>query len=366
MRRRSLLSALLTLAVPAIALAAYAAPSDLLLALKFHNQPMDIAYEAHVTHAPEMYASVWLKGSAQSTTPETAKADMKLTFDLVMPEAKTTVRAKMQMRVVDGMFYVYLESVDGVTDHELATLTGKIAGKNWFSVPLNDVQNLHGMGDEAKMRDMAVVAIDALLMMEKTGNTYSLKLRPDGAEFLASALNDMAARSNGEIPEMTESDTMDLRALLAQTNLHIKVQTNAADLPASVKYYVSTAQEGVEFVLQGTATVRSAPLVVEVPRGAQDLQEALEKLDAWPSGAFSEYQGSPPEWEVVPEPEWNEEEWMEEEWPTEGMEPDEHIDGTAPGTSGCPGETEAEQLAAARRGDCGMQRPSRRSLQPQL
>ena len=357
MRRRSLFSALLALAVPTIALAAYAAPSDLLLALKFHNKPMDIAYEAHVTHAPEMYASVWLKGSAESSTPETAKADMKMTFDLVMPEAKTTIRAKMQMRVVNGVFYVYPDGVDGVTDHELATLTGKIAGKNWFSVPLTDVQKLHGMGDEATMRDLAVTVIDALLVMEKTGNTYSLTLRPDGAEFLRTALNDMAARGDGEMPGMSESDMMDLRALLAQTNVHLKVQTNAANLPASVKYYVSSSQEGVEVVLQGTAAVRSAPLVVEIPRGAQDLQEAMRKLGAWPSGAFSEYQDSPSEWEVVPEPEWNEEEWTEDEWP---------VNPPAAATSRCPGETEAEQLAAARRGDCGMQRPSRRSLQPQL
>jgi hypothetical protein len=82
--RRSLFVSIITSVTlaPAIALAAFTLPSQVLMSVQFDGKPMDIAFEAH-GHMEDMDVSAWISGQSQNHKDiKSAKAALKATVDM--------------------------------------------------------------------------------------------------------------------------------------------------------------------------------------------------------------------------------------------------------------------------------------------
>jgi 2',3'-cyclic-nucleotide 2'-phosphodiesterase (5'-nucleotidase family) len=80
--RRSLFVSIITSVTlaPAIALAAFTLPSQVLMSVQFDGKPMDIAFEAH-GHMEDMDVSAWISGQSQNHKDiKSAKAALKATY----------------------------------------------------------------------------------------------------------------------------------------------------------------------------------------------------------------------------------------------------------------------------------------------
>lgn len=269
---RRFLATLTLLAVPATALAAYATPSELLLAAAFKDKPLDFAYEAHF-HMEDISAAAWIRGSSEGNA-ETGKADIAATVDFVQA-GMMKMRAKAEARMVNRTLYVRLKSIEGDTDTMYGMMVDPYVGAQWYMLPLSDVEEEHGI-DQEQATEVGMKIADAVLnmvrMQQANGATYSLKLKRTAAADLKKVLEEVSA----EYPSLgtaslSNKDVAELRRMMMKSNVHLKVMTDASDMPTGMKFYGSYKDRGMEAVLVGTTTLRTQPLTVEVPAGAVEM-----------------------------------------------------------------------------------------------
>jgi|GEM_PF-6492501 len=255
--------------VTPVAAAALAVPSDLIGLLQETSKPMDMSMELHA-HVGTFYISAWMKGEAQGKLNQlplsleslkTLKENARLTLDV--SDGKGTLRVRVQLRVIDGKEYFFIEEVSGNYDHELATVAASLKSKKWMMLSFDEWKDLVFFNEDMDdVSDQALEglreALDGALQITRTGNSYSLMLKPEvGA----------ALMSEEEIDSL---------------NLLIKVETDASQALKSIKFYAAGSGKGhdhqANIVMQGLLAVRTKPVIVQVPAGAIDIREYINQL----------------------------------------------------------------------------------------
>jgi hypothetical protein len=269
---RRIIASVTLLALPVAAFAAtYASPSQLLLAANFEDKPLDLDYEAHM-HVDGLDAAAWIKGSTEGNV-KTGKAVIRLTVDVA--QDGMTMRAKAEARIVNETMYVMLESIEGASDNPYAQIAASYAGKQWYMMPLSDVEESRGI-DQEEATAVGMKIADAILTMVRTqtapGSTYSLRLKRTAAADLKNVLMEISAQHPGlGTSSLSNKDVAELRRFLLKSNVHLKVMTDANETPTGMKFYAAYKDEKAEAVLTGMTTLRSTPVTVGVPAGAVEM-----------------------------------------------------------------------------------------------
>ncbi len=280
MRRGSIVTlALSALALPAMAIAAYTVPSDLLKATQNLGKPMDVSYEAHAK-VEGVDMAMWLKGSAEGKSVATAKADMRMTVHAASPE-EGTMEVKVSARVLKQTLYVRLDSVKGTMAASDLSEVRQYLGK-WYSVRIPDEdeqQETLGL-DREELQQLVWDAVDSILSMNRTGgvgggSTYSLKLKRTAWKDIVPVIREFSAKQGEEVPEPTNRDLAEMRKIFNKMNLHIKVMTDANDVFTGMKFYAAINDMDISFVLQGTTALRAMGVSVTAPKGAESLDDLL-------------------------------------------------------------------------------------------
>ncbi len=278
--RKPLLSLLAILAIPTAVFAYYSSPSELLMAASLAGKPVDFAYEAHGSYE-DMYASVWMKGSAQGKKIDDATLDMRATADVALEGGQA--RMKVRARVKDQILYFLLESLEGSAAEELEMYAGSVHSRQWYAMPLDDLQE---QGEEAigitddQGKEIAIRVMDAILRMDRVstadGSVYSIKLKRNAAAELRKVLTTLESTyPELESETITSSDIAELRKIFARTQFHVKVITDKEDALRGIKFYAGYKERKTSLVVQGDVNLRSTPVAVQVPANAQMLDESL-------------------------------------------------------------------------------------------
>lgn len=280
MRRTILLSSIfVSLAVPALAVAAFTTASDVLDALQFKNRPVDLSLEAHATYE-DIHAALWMKGSMEGEDLMSQKMTMRMTADVAYPEG--SARARMQMRVVDQTMYVLVESIEGSSSDELSSLAGSIENQQWYSLSLSELkeqqQETYGLSDEDS-EEFAKMIVNALFSVQRNADgSYSVRLKRSAAADLARLAPEIAANHPelGIPTTITSRDRAELRKLLSKFNVHIKGTFDRSDQPTAMKFYMAYTDRPVSAVFQGSIALRSTPVSVSKPANAINLEDTFE------------------------------------------------------------------------------------------
>lgn len=278
---RSAVAAIVVFAMPALAFAYYTKPGELLGALTFRGKPVDVAYQMSV-RSKEVWGTAELKGEWEGTDVATMKANMQLSLDVSTPEAK--IKAKGQMRIAQKTVYLLLENIESSVKNDDIDAASKIAGKQWYSVSLDDLasdtEKLSGVENEKAvkaMADLANAAFSLTAQSQKTGRVYSLKLRRNAAKDILAVVQRFAAEE-GVTRKPTNRELAEFRKILSKLNIQLKVTTDSADQPLSLKTYVAIRHQMGTAAIQGTVALRSKPVTVTVPANAVEFDKAVEAL----------------------------------------------------------------------------------------
>lgn len=319
------LAALAAFLIPISALAAFTLPSEILLSPALIESPLDIAHEFHASMEGNYFASLWVRGSVDADRTSIEAATVRMTFDITGPQL--SIRTKWQMRVKDSVGYVLLESINGEYDHALARFATSVAGKQWLEIPLSASDLDHALASEEKREETAQLMNALLSVTQKSVREYVLTLKPEAVQTLGAM---------GEIDEET------LQALLSGT-LDFTVGLTADGLPASVRHAFSFQADTVGVRGSGLTTLRSNPVVVQIPSNSMTVEE-IESTFAPPSlPSFDFDSGTDEEWTVPAEPASD----------REDLESDD----------ACSSENDAARVMAVRKGLCKNERKSRRRLE---
>jgi hypothetical protein len=278
--RRSLFVSIITSVTlaPAIALAAFTLPSQVLMSVQFDGKPMDIAFEAH-GHMEDMDVSAWISGQSQNHKDiKSAKAALKATVDM-QKEGEGRMRIKAEMKVVDAKGYFRLVSIEGAFQDELGDIATQFSSNKWYSVDLDEAaeETPVGLYSEEEMTELLSSFIDRLFSLQKTKSgtdtVYSIKLKRQAWKEFSVLLKE-TGMDDGIIP--SKKDLNELRKIFSKINVHIKVTTDASDVAKSLKLYAAYKDKDLSVALQGTSTVRSSPVQVTAPLDAIPLEEATK------------------------------------------------------------------------------------------
>jgi hypothetical protein len=283
--RRLLIAALLSLTLPVAAFAAYILPSELLEAIQQNGRGKDFAYEIKGSYEPYS-ASLSMRGSFQGTT-EDARGTWNGT--LTYNDGSGAARAKFELRLLDQVLYIKIQSVTGHLDASTRTALQRMRGK-WLSTPIdlqsNEERSRQLLGEidvsEEELKQLQRDIVDAVLSLSHTaqtaGHSYSLRLQ---RHFLTNAAKvwNAFAKKHGPADFIADFTNAELnryeKEFLAHLNVHVKVETDANDDFRSVKHYISFDESGFNFLLQGKATDRTAPITVSIPPRAIDIDEFM-------------------------------------------------------------------------------------------
>lgn len=295
-RSTSLAIAFGSLAVPLVALAAYASPSALFAALNDTGAARTISTEAHV-HLDGDDIALWVKGETEGKTLATAKAKANVTFDHLSDGVLDRVR--MRVMILDGKLYLRMISGKGLTAEDL---------RNWQSYSLTEpsqhedakamiLQMLRDEGinmTEEQLTDLIDRVINAVFSMdsaEASGLTsYSLRLQPAFLTNLATIWNETVAglktltaqqRSDwtftkDDIASFSEMQKM----VLEHVNFHVRVGVTPSGVVLTQKAYVAGEYEGDSFVFVTESATKDGHVVVVAPQGnVIDNDDILDQIE---------------------------------------------------------------------------------------
>ncbi len=269
-----------TLLAPQLSLAAFQTPSDFFDALSHDTRAHTATSEVHVT-AKDMSMSVWTSGATQGTEIGTMQGDMKATIHVQMPDH--TVKAKVQMKIVDETMYFLIESLDAGNDPALAAAMGQVELNQWYTVSLKNDASMPTADEIETSRQQVLQMVDQMLTLQASaangGTQYTLGLSRQFRRQMAPLLRNFAK-------EMGKSTGLRI-AGTPVLNVSIKADADSNDLLRTMKYYASMAAgKQLSFVMQGT-TQPSGDLNVTAPTDAIDLTRQLESAAGSTSSASS-------------------------------------------------------------------------------
>jgi hypothetical protein len=253
LRHPSVFSFCLALALPVCVAAADPLPSDLLSTVLHSNRPLEISAESHV-ETDGTYASLWLTGRS---TAGFLRGSAQLAFTLDVATAGATVRAKAQLRRIDGDLYLWIESIDGGLDDVMKTVKASLALKQWIRIPAADLPSENVVMDLSMFDDVFQVT---MLEVEKHRLTLT-------REAMKSLLRQLQASSFA--PTKVSGR--------AAATVTIDVRKPASGLPA-LYLDATLRQPGTSSTTVLWVATRSAVADVEVPRNVTNLEAFA---DSW-------------------------------------------------------------------------------------
>lgn len=131
-------------------------------------------------HWDAYWASLWVSGSSVGTVPSNIEAALQGTLDVAMKSGKA--RVKFQMKVVNGAFYLYIDSLDGSFEDTLLRSAWNLKTKTWVKIELpTDIEESPDF-----------TWLDEMLQIESAtvgnGTTYSLTFTRDAVRDILSQL----------------------------------------------------------------------------------------------------------------------------------------------------------------------------------
>ncbi len=385
MKRPFLLASLAcSFLVPALALAAFSRPSDAFTLLGSDGKPreFDSAFFLKFDEGGENLAVFGkVNGMSEGKTRKDIKFQMHADLSVTANEGKGTVG--IDLMVHDDTAYIRGGEVDlalsGLSDADieesLATYNEEFKGK-WFSIGLTDVERFESFGgtdfsqlisagsesitpDDAK--ELVARVIDAMFAMEtsrfKGGNTHLLTLKShflrDAAQAAQEWLqeNDPSLLQEGAL-DLNDEDMDAIEQLIGDAvNVRLKIDTNDVGEFRFAKFFaaVTVPDVNVFFSLEGKVEHRPIPVYLDIPKNAEKLEDHMNvfgfPMTATPEG-------------------------MEDAFPRQFEEDEsrdvrnEEPDFPRVYRGGCSSAT-LEDLSASRKGDCPIDRISRRYLREQ-
>lgn len=368
MRKLASLVLIAQLCLPSIAAAAFTEPADVLQAMQ-EVKASNLSYEFHV-QVPEqkVFVSAWIEGTTSGQSADMS-GDMRMTIDVVAPY--TTVRSKIQARLVDGKIYVSIDSVDGDIQHELMSFVAKLQGKKWFMFTLpEEVMAEMGRQDqtiEGAFRDVA----NELFTFSGKNGAYTLTLKPEAGAKLAEF---METSGNPFMPGMVDDDMLEL---LDRATLDIKASASGDTLTEASFVMTARMRESGEVITlkaSGTVVPRSKPATVTAPTPVVDLEKYISEQMGFPMMGTSSWE------DASDSSDWSESDWEADEIDWSDYSESSEEDGAAdswnwdvPETdtessayADCEDLSPTERIMAVRTGQCGDRYESRRSLNERM
>lgn len=308
MRRLSALCLTASLLAPAIASAAFTAPSDVLRAAQRDASAHGFAVEVHGS-AEGAYMAMWAKGQYQGSTLRDAKSTGTITVDFAQPAAGITARVRLQYAVADGTLYVLINNVDIRGESNAATLAGSLTGKRWLRI--DDLaaveQETASMGDMMGGGDMNAFIggiADALFSQTQRSlgadTEYHLTLKPDAFDAM---LRTMMAGSMGidttdraamrdMMRELRADATMGtLRAIFANLSMDYTLRMSAAGRLLRSTLNGALHIEGIDVTFSAQSSALGSPVQVTPPALTMTLDELERMIDAM--GGVDSFLGMP-------------------------------------------------------------------------
>ncbi len=368
MRKFVTMAALVSMVLPSLAAAAFTEPADIIAGMQKLQQSANAEYEIHVQVPKQnVFISMWVDGAGSGKGAD-VKATANMTLDVAAPFTK--IRAKLQMRVVDGKVYLLVDSVDGDVQHELMSFVAKLQAKKWFMLTVPEEILAAAEEQDETMLGMVRDLSNKLFTMTEKNGTYTLVLKPGAGDQLAELLATMS--NAGAVPPM---DDPSLTQFLNQVTLDIKARTKADAVTDSSFTMTGRMRESGEVVTikaMGSFVARSTALVVKAPENAIDLEKYISEKMGLPMGGSTWEDSS--DWEDMSEDTYmpyDEEEsssdydvesfdYQSTEQSSAGMEWNSYMDAS------CADLEPAERVQALRSGQCGGMHESKRSLNQRL
>lgn len=250
-------------------------PTELFRTIQADTSARSISAEAHL-HAENAWFSLWMSGAGEGGPDiRSAKGEMKATVDVDMPEENVKARLKFQFRVVNGVGYVMLDSLEGKYEDDVAKAVASASLKKWIAIDMPEEEFDHELDQSANHFDEILDITSAV-----TGNDirYTLNLRRD---FL----------------EMFEEE--------GRANLTMNIRMNPVERFQSLTLEGTFASSDVSGSLKATSSKLPNGLTVTVPADTIALDEWMDNVPT-----FAPDFGTP--WE-------EEESW---EYPTEPTYPE--------------------------------------------
>lgn len=250
-------------------------PTELFRTIQADTSARTISAEAHV-HAENAWFSMWVNGAGEGGPDvRSAKGEMKATVDIDMPEENVKARLKFQFRVVNGIGYVMLDSLEGTYEDDIAKAVASASLKKWIAVEMPEDEFDHEIDQSANHFDEVLDITSAV-----TGNDirYTLNLRRDFLKMFAEE---------------------------GRGNLTMNVRMNPVDRFQSLTLESSFVSSDVSGSLKASSSKLPNGLTVVAPTNTVDLDEWMDNVPA-----FAPDFGNP--WE-------EEESW---EYPTEPTYPE--------------------------------------------
>jgi hypothetical protein len=289
---RRIFPALLALALPMAAIAAFTTPSALLSSLQYNGKPLNISYQLQ-GHAKNMKGSdanitffSSFKGAVEGKDLKSAKMNMKISLDVTGIEGNGAVHALAQVRVSDQKLFFMLENLNGTYEPESLSQIMNAYGKTWYALPISQLeqqQQEYSKLSQDNIKDIVKQCIDAVFTIERSasqgGSLYSITVKQEAAQSLLTTMMKVQEQYPTAFTETNKADASDLAILkevFSHLNIHIKVLTDAKDTMRAVKSYLSFAwakedMGDFQMVFTGESKGRSAPVTVVVPKIAIDL-----------------------------------------------------------------------------------------------
>lgn len=286
---------------PLTSLAAYQNPSDLLRGAEFDGGARDFSMEFH-GGADGTYASAWINGAAEGSSPETVRAKLAATIDIHTDGI--TMRSRHEVLIADQKAYLRMKEFGGDGIVDTMSLSDELMGK-WYVLPLDEAEFLSlpvtdvnatdamigGISEQfsslpsspEELQRIGTEIIDNIFALQTApfdgGTAYTLSLKPD---FFKHILR-IAAEMAGENPDilLLEPGVMELRRNLDDAvSFSMKIDMNTDGKMRFGRFDFSYDKDGVKVNSKGQTAVRSSAVVFDAPQNAEPIDALASLLNA--------------------------------------------------------------------------------------
>ncbi|MDD4628152.1 MAG: hypothetical protein PHE68_02040 [Candidatus Peribacteraceae bacterium] len=322
-----LVSLALSFLVPALALATFARPSDVLFTLNSDGKPREFDSTFYMkvddssenmqifgTDAPSDTIRIFgtVSGMAEGKSLKDAKLQMHADVTAAADEGKGSASVDLMVRgetayVRIGDVSLKLADVAEADIKEwLATFNKEFKGK-WFTIPLttSELESLGGMSSsdllnefgadsgtftQADVKELFARVLDAMFTIEgtryKEGSAYLLTLK---SHFLQEAVNTARSFLKEKDPSLLQDGTLDVdmqeleaieTQILKALTIRLKVDINNEGAFRFAKYFASVTvpEANVFFSMEGKMQHRPLPVYLDIPENAEKLEDHLMNL----------------------------------------------------------------------------------------
>ena len=253
-------------------------------AIQTDASPKSVNGEFHVKVDPSVYVSFWLNGQSEGRVNEAGNKDVKGkmygTMDFVLDGQK--MRAKVEMVVYQGSFYMRVTSIDGKIvegGRQILPPENNLVIGKWYSFASPDNPK-----DVQQMISKYTSQFAQFFTMTRTkfatGNAYDLELNKDMVSAFIQSLQQQSPQDlSSEKMDVSVDPLAMVQLFVKNISLHVKVDTNFDDKIEFLKtdYHAVIDPASVTFSLKIQPLGHGVQ--VEVPKDAVALPDTSALLN---------------------------------------------------------------------------------------